>query len=191
MKIALIRRRGSAIGGAERYADRLMRALLTRGHDVRLLAEAWEGLPDGVRLHTITVKGSRAVRPARFAEAVELATARERFDCVFSLERTLRQDVYRAGDGVHCVWLQRRRQFSPWWKRPFIGLGGFHRTMQALETATFDPTRTGRVIVNSLMVRDEILRNFPFPADQMEGIFVSKRAGSPLNDDAGLIMPIG
>ena len=27
MKIALIRRRGSAIGGAERYADRLMRAI--------------------------------------------------------------------------------------------------------------------------------------------------------------------
>lgn len=167
MKIALIRRRGSAIGGAERYADRLMRALLARGHDVHLLAEAWDGLVEGVRLHPITVKGSRAVRPARFAEAAETLAAKEHFDCVFSLERTLRQDVYRAGDGVHRVWLERRRQFSPWWKQPFIGRGAFHRTMQALETATFDPTRTGRVIVNSLMVRDEILRNFPFPADRI------------------------
>jgi UDP-glucose:(heptosyl)LPS alpha-1,3-glucosyltransferase len=93
--------------------------------------------------------------------------AREPFDCVFSLERTWRQDVYRAGDGVHRVWLERRRQFAPWWRRPFIGWGGFHRTMLALERKTFDPANTRRIIVNSNMVREEILRHFPFPAERL------------------------
>jgi UDP-glucose:(heptosyl)LPS alpha-1,3-glucosyltransferase len=82
---------------------------------------------------------------------------------VFSLERTLQQDVYRAGDGVHRVWLERRRQFAPWWKRPFLGRDAFHRNMMALEGRTFDPANTQHLIVNSEMVRREILENFHFP----------------------------
>lgn len=167
MKIALIRRRGSAIGGAELYADRLMRALVGRGHEVHLLAEAWEGLAAGVHLHTLSVAGSRSVRPKNFAVAAKIVTAVERFDCVFSLERTLSQDVYRAGDGVHRVWLERRRQFAPWWKRPFVGLGRFHRTLCELEKRTFDPAITRRVIVNSDMVRREIIRCFGYPEDRI------------------------
>ncbi|MBB6050211.1 SOS response-associated peptidase [Armatimonas rosea] len=31
----------------------------------------------------------------------------------------------------------------------------------------------------------------PFPADQMDAIFVSKRVGSPANDDAELLVPVG
>ena len=113
------------------------------------------------------VSGSRAELPRQFAEAVDQALATERFDCVFSLDRTLRQDVYRAGDGVHRVWLRRRRQYAPWWKRLLVGSGAFHRTMLALERRTFDPNRTRRIIVNSEMVRREIVAEFGFPTERI------------------------
>ena len=167
MQIALIRSRGSSIGGAELYASRLMAALVAAGHEVHLLAERWDDLPQGVRWHPLEVHGSRAQRPVHLAAAAAAVVARERFPCVLSLERTACQHVYRAGDGVHRVWLERSRRFSPWWRRPFVGFGAFHRNLLRLERQTLDPSVTRFVIVNSLMVRDEIIRCFGFPADRI------------------------
>jgi len=171
MKLALIRRQFSATGGAELYVQRLLGALTSAGHETHLFAEKWQGQAAGVQFHTIHADGSRAERPQRFAAAVNAALQHERFDCVFSLERTVKQDVYRAGDGLHRVWLERRKQFAPWWKRPFVGLGAFHRNMMELEARTFDPANTGRIIVNSEMVRDEIAQHFPdFPQERVHTI---------------------
>jgi len=168
MKLALIRRQFSATGGAELYVQRLLGALAAAGHETHLFAEKWEGQAANVLFHGVKADGSRAQRPTRFAEAVDAALQQVKFDCVFSLERTLKQDVYRAGDGLHRVWLKRRKQFAPWWKRPFIGVGAFHRNMMALEGRTFDPANTKHVIVNSEMVRGEISHHFPaFPQERI------------------------
>ncbi|WP_395715969.1 glycosyltransferase family 4 protein [Prosthecobacter sp.] len=168
MKLALIRRQYSATGGAELYMQRLLAALTAAGHETHLFAEKWQGQADGVQFHTINVDAPRAERPLRFAENLKEALQQEKFDCVFSLERTLKQDVYRAGDGLHRVWLERRKQFAPCWKRPFVGLGAFHRNMMALEARTFDPKNTKQIIVNSEMVRGEIARHFPsFPQERI------------------------
>jgi UDP-glucose:(heptosyl)LPS alpha-1,3-glucosyltransferase len=167
VKLALIRRHFAEAGGAELYLQRLLGALVRAGHEPHLFAEHWQPLPEGVRLHRMVVSGSRGRLPQRFAEAVERELATEDFDCVFSLERTLRQDVYRAGDGVHRLWLRRRRQYAPWWKRPFVGAGPFHRTMLALERQAFDANHTRHLIVNSDMVRREITEEFHFPAERI------------------------
>lgn len=168
MRLALIRRQFSATGGAELYLQRLLATLAAAGHETHLFAEKWQGQAAGVQFHPVHVDASRAGRPLRFAECVNGALRQEKFDCVFSLERTLKQDVYRAGDGLHRVWLERRRQFAPWWKRPLTGFGAFHRNMMALEARTFDPENTRHVIVNSEMVRGEIARHFPaFPQERI------------------------
>jgi UDP-glucose:(heptosyl)LPS alpha-1,3-glucosyltransferase len=168
MRLALIRRQFSATGGAELYGQRLLAALVAAGHELHLFAECWEGQAPGVTLHAVKAGGKRAERAWCFAEAVKAMLEAERFDCVLSLERTLKQEVYRAGDGLHRVWLERRREFARWWKRPFIGRGAFHRGMMALEARTFDPANTKRIIVNSEMVRGEIARHFPaFPQDRI------------------------
>ncbi len=165
MKLALIRRQFSATGGAELYLQRLLQALVKGGHEPHLFAESWDGPLDGVHLHAVPVGGDRALRPTRFADAVGAELTKHSFDVVFSLERTHHQDVYRAGDGVHRVWLQRRQQFAQWWRAPFVCAGRFHRNMMKLEARTFDPINTRHVIVNSDMVRREILDNFQFPAE--------------------------
>jgi len=167
MKLALIRRRFAATGGAELYLQRLLDALVAGGHEVHLFAELWENPPKGVQFHAVEARGSRAERPVNFANRVQTMLAGTKFDCVFSLERTLKQDVYRAGDGLHREWLAARRKYAPWWKKPFIGLGGFHRNMLELEAQTLDPANTGRIIVNSAMVEREILQNFGFPSDRI------------------------
>lgn len=204
MKLALLRRQFAATGGAELYLQRLLRSLVAQGHEPHLFAEAWDGTLDGVKFHRVAACGSRAMRPVHFAEAVRAELAREKFDCVFSLERTLQQDVYRAGDGLHRVWLERRRQFAPWWKKPFVGRGAFHRNLRALEAQTFDPANTRQVIVNSDMVRREILEHFPFPSDRIHlvrnGVEVARfqngkraetRARFGVNSDEFLLLFVG
>jgi len=184
MKLALIRRQFSATGGAELYMQRLLGALSAAGHETHLFAEKWQGQAEGIQFHTVPVEGSRAERPLRFAEAVKGAVRQEKFDCVFSLERTLSQDVYRAGDGVHRVWLERRKQFASWWKRPLTGLGAFHRGMLALEARTFDPANTKHIIVNSEMVRGEIARHFPaFPHERIHLVRNGVEVGRFQNQD--------
>jgi len=167
MKLGIIRSQFSATGGAELYLQQLLAALAHGGHDIHLFAESWAETPSRVEWHPVHCAGSRAGKPRLFAEAVQRELAGEKFDCVFSLERTLRQDVYRAGDGVHRVWLQRKREFAPWWRKPFIGLGTFHRTLLELEAQTFNPQNTRDVIVNSEMVKREILENFRFPPERI------------------------
>jgi len=167
MKLALIRRQFSATGGAELYLQRLLRALAAQNHELHLFAESWAAVPDKVTLHPVNISATRATRGLRFAEAVQNELAGQSFDCVFSLERTLKQDVYRAGDGVHRVWLERRREFAPWWQKPLAGLGAFHKNALALEAQTFNPQNTRHIIVNSEMVKREILEHFPFPPERI------------------------
>lgn len=168
MKLALVRRRFASAGGAELYLTRLLDGLAAKGHELHLFAENWERLPDGTTLHQVKAQGSRAERPLRFAQAVEQALGQETFDCVFSLERTLKQDVYRAGDGLHRRWIEQRKAHAPRWKRLLVGRGAFHRAMTALEAQTFSPANTGRIIVNSDMVKREILHHFPaYPQERI------------------------
>jgi UDP-glucose:(heptosyl)LPS alpha-1,3-glucosyltransferase len=204
MKLALIRRQFAATGGAELYLQRLLRTLLKHGHEVHLFAEAWSETLGDVRFHRIAATGSRATRPFNFSETVRAAIVRESFDCVFSLERTEHQDVYRAGDGLHRVWLERRKQFAPWWNKPFLGFSAFHRNMMALEARTFDPQNTRHVIVNSEMVRREILQHFQFPSERIHlvrnGVDVARfqngkreetRARFGVKDDEFLLLFVG
>ena len=185
MRIGLVRRKYSSSGGAELYVQRLLRGLVERGHEPHLFAQSWCDPGEGVVLHSINISASRADRSRVFARAVDEVIGKVPLDCVLSLERTLRQDVYRAGDGVHRVWLERQREFAPWWKRPLIGAGLFHRNQIALEAVTLNPSNTRAIIVNSSMVRAEIIAHHHFPRDRIHlirnGVDI-KRMGSADRD---------
>lgn len=167
MRLALVRRRFDPCGGAELYLHRLLAALVASGLRPEVIAESWSDAPDGVRLHPAPASGNRLERWRQFTQSVAGVTERERFDCVFSLERGVRADVYRAGDGVHAAWIANWRRWGRWWKRLTAGRGSFHRAMLAADATSFDPVRTRRIIVNSEMVRAEIRARYPFPNDRI------------------------
>jgi UDP-glucose:(heptosyl)LPS alpha-1,3-glucosyltransferase len=108
---------------------------------------------------------------AGFSRTVDEARAPFACDVFFSLERVSRCDVYRAGDGVHAAWLERRARFEPFWKRWFRGLNRKHAEILALENSLFREQRAGRVIANSQLVRDEIVRHFDYPADRIDVVY--------------------
>ena len=167
MRWALVRRRYDACGGAELYVERLLAALAAHGQSPEVITESWSEPPPGVRLHCVPVLGSRAARLNGFIRGATRLIERERFDRVFSLERGVAADVYRAGDGVHEVWLRHWRSWGRWWKRVFAGRGRFHAAMKRADAVSLDPAHTGRIIVNSEMVRREISGRFQFPRQRI------------------------
>jgi len=162
MRIALIRRGYSATGGAEAYLLRLASGLQKAGHDPVLITTGEWPLANWVNksIQTVDVRS-----PLSFAlEARRLGDA---CDVVFSMERIGRCDIYRAGDGVHRAWQERRQKFEPRWKRWLRVLNRKNNELLHLEAATFAPDGAARVIANSDMVRREILNYFAYPEDRI------------------------
>jgi UDP-glucose:(heptosyl)LPS alpha-1,3-glucosyltransferase len=167
MKVALVRREFTVGGGAELYLQRLIGALRKAGHRVTLVTADAEVRLDGVKVCHVALSGSRAARVAQFDEGVQAVMTGASTDCLFSLDRLSRQDVLRAGDGVHATWLGQRHRFSSVWRRWLVGRGGFDRAMLELENRAFDAQQTRRVIVNSEMVGHDISERFGFPKERI------------------------
>ncbi len=168
MKIGLVRRGFSGSGGAEAYLKRFAGALREAGHDCVLFAsEEW---PDS-EWPFGELRRVRGGSPRSFADALSAANPRAHCDFLFSLERVWSCDCYRAGDGVHRAWLERRKRYEPWWSSAFRALRSKHRELLELEKALFRPAATRLVLANSNLVRDEIVREFGYPADRIRVIY--------------------
>jgi len=167
MKIGLVRRGYSATGGAERYLGRFAEALKAEGHEAVLFgsrewpAEAWKG-------QFMRVEGNS---PREFADGLRKAKPREHCDLVFSLERVWECDAYRAGDGVHRAWLERRRAFEPAWKGWFRATQRKHREILELEAAVFGPEGARLMIANSRLVAREIAQHFQTPEQRVRVVY--------------------
>lgn len=126
MKILLISRPFVFYGGVETATDGFVRALVRHGHDVHLLSPPGQEPVPGVALHTLPLPPlPRSGRALALAIGARLAIAGHHWDIVQSHERTLRQDVYRAGEGCHRAYLASRDG------DPSRGL--YHRVVLALE----------------------------------------------------------
>ena len=165
LAIAFVRRGYSHSGGAEAYLKRLALGVLDAGHDVRLITtNNWPQTewPFG--------KLNRLHYQSAIAFANELKQLRSRIPCdvLMSLERVWDCHVYRAGDGVHRAWLNRRRRFEVPLQRFIRRLNYKHRDILQLEEALFTNGGAARVIVNSHMVKSEIVDLYHYPADKID-----------------------
>ena len=166
MKLGLVRRGYSRTGGAEMYLRRFAASAVAAGHEVILFAEQWprDAWPWAhVQVH------SRS--PRQFALALHALRPRARCDFLFSLERVLACDAYRAGDGVHAAWLERRAEFEPFWKPWLRRFNAKHQQTLAIERQLFSAPGAGFVIANSRMVMDDIARRFSYPADRLAVVY--------------------
>jgi UDP-glucose:(heptosyl)LPS alpha-1,3-glucosyltransferase len=171
MKIGVIRQRYTAIGGAERYLDGLIRELIARGHDVHVFSNSWQSGTEGFTFHHVPMlRGSSFLKALSFAKSSRRTVARVPCDRVFSMDRTLKQDVYRAGDGCHREWLRQRARFNSGFKQFSIAINPFHATMLSLERRMFTPEATARIIANSHRGKREIIDHYGYPADRIHVI---------------------
>lgn len=162
LRVALVRARYNPYGGAERFAARALHALSARGVDVSVIARRWDGAaaPGTTWLRCDPFYLGSVWRERSFARAVVQQVAGAGFDLVQSHERIPGLPVYRAGDGVHAAWLERRAVGMTRGQRLALRLNPYHRYMVATERAMFEHSGLRAVICNSSLVRDEIASRF-------------------------------
>ncbi len=187
MKVALIRQTIRAgAGGAEGTVLGWARTLLEAGHEVHLIGQTVEeaDLPPGAVANRLRSPGGFSlIRAAGFARAVSwfLLKHRERFDIVHSFERTLGQDIYRAGDGCHREWLAQRAKAETPLKNLCIAANPLHRYYLSIERKLFKTTPM--IIANAEMGRQEILRHYGVSPERVRVIYtgVDRHRFQPAN----------
>jgi UDP-glucose:(heptosyl)LPS alpha-1,3-glucosyltransferase len=123
----------------------------------------------------------RLWRDWSFARAVCRAVASKPPELVQSHERLLCCDVYRAGDGVHRVFLDERLRTTSPFRRWLTECAPYHRYVLNVERRLFASPVLRAVICNSKMVRAEIHERFGMSEDRLPVIYnaVDSDAFSP------------
>ena len=162
MRLAIVHQRYTPYGGAERFIENALEALLERNVAITLYTREWPETnlqlmePQIVNPFHI----GRLWRDVGFGYAVCRRIRRARPELVQSHERLTCCDVFRAGDGVHAVWLEERAKGQGSLARLLATASPYHRYVLWKERALFESPTLATVICNSNMVRDEIKLNF-------------------------------
>ena len=188
MKLAIIRQKYSAFGGAERFIERLLPGLTANRVDVTLIARKWaidDNTPEASPMRWARCDpfyfGS-AWRDKSFAKAACSAVAQGDYDLVQSHERLSCCDIFRAGDGVHAAWLEARQKYlgeSLGW----LKLNPFHANSLSAERRMFASPRLKKVICISDMVRQDVRRFYDVSDEKLVTIYngIDLDAFSPQN----------
>lgn len=172
LRLAIVRQKYRPDGGAERFISRALEALDGEQLDLNIITRSWQGTPNPAwHLHICNpAKFGRISRERGFARAARACWEREKFDIVQSHERIAGCDIFRAGDGVHRVWLEQRARIVSPWQRLSTSLSPYHRYVLQAEAEMFNAPSLKAVICNSHMVKQDILRHFALDAGKIHVI---------------------
>jgi len=145
MKLVLIREKHTPFGGAENYLQRLINQLTKEEYPFEIIHSPFSAiLPSWIRVILFNL----------------LLCFRKRNKIYFSLERIVCADIYRAGDGVHKVFLTKasKSKFNP-----------LHTIYKFVEKKCF--LNANIIIANSKMVKQEIIDNYEISESKIEVIY--------------------
>jgi UDP-glucose:(heptosyl)LPS alpha-1,3-glucosyltransferase len=174
MKIAILRKKYTFHGGAEGFSQSLITQLSGAGHEVHIYAIAWTGVLQArnVYFHKVpAVTFNSFLRDLTFALSSKRQVARDHYDVIQSHDKTLCQDVYRAGDGCHIEWLRQRWRRTGLFGRLSMFLNPYHWLILGLERSIFHKHRYRKIMAISEMVKKNIIENYGVPADDIVVIY--------------------
>jgi UDP-glucose:(heptosyl)LPS alpha-1,3-glucosyltransferase len=173
LRIALIRQRYNPFGGAERFIERALAALVHEGAEVTLITRNWQGAPQEGFTQKICnpsysrIFGGRAARDRAFAACAQRAMHEGHFAITQSHERIPGCMIFRAGDGVHAAWLAHRARGKSPWLGFLDRCSPFHRFILRQEKAMLTSPALKAVICNSVLVREEMQHYYALPEDKL------------------------
>lgn len=183
LRLAIIRQKYRHDGGAERFIAGALEALGSKRFELNIVARGWQGIPNpdwNVHVCNPPIFG-RISRERGFAQAARACWERHHFDIVQSHERIAGCDIFRAGDGVHRIWLEQRARISAPLQRYMTSLSPYHRYILRAEEQMFHSPALKAVICNSEMVKNDIIRCFNIESEKVQVIYnaVDSRYFSP------------
>lgn len=173
MKLGIVRQRYTPFGGAERFVERAIETLQARGVGIRVYTRRWPRSASP-RIEPVVCDPfyiGRLWRDASFARAVRASLARERPDVVQTHERIPGCDVFRAGDGVHRVFLDERMRTGGPVERRALAMNPYHRYVLDAEARVFADPSLKAVICISQMVKEDVRAHFSIPDEKLHVVY--------------------
>lgn len=174
MKIAIIRKKYTFHGGAEGFSQSLITQLANAGHEIHIFAIEWTGSPPekNVFFHKVpAITFNSILRDLTFAISSYFLLKKERFDIIQSHDKTLYQDIYRAGDGCHVEWLKQRWKRTGLFGKLSIVFNPYHWLILFLERLIFKGHRFKKVIAISELVKKNIVEHYGVDEKDIEVIY--------------------
>ncbi len=160
MKMTILKSNLSYFGGLEKYALRVAHAFSDQGCEVNLLTTG--DLPP-IDFKTITpvkvgTPGSISLLNLKeFDRNCYRWCNENQSDIIFGFDRNRYQTHYRAGNGVHAAYLQRRKHIDSFFRCLSFSINPLHRYILQTEMQMFNHPALKLLFTNSQMVRDELL----------------------------------
>ena len=176
IKIALIRQEQTGSdGGAQTIIDLMMKTINSHGGvDLSLLCRKWDTADEiGEKVILNPSFIGRKGKFVSFLNAINKHLSTNHFDLIQSHERYDGCHIFRAGDGVHKVWLQHRSCKLNALQKIWLSMSLYHRRVLREERAMFASNTLKKVICNSQMIKKEILANFPIESSKVVVIYNS------------------
>lgn len=166
MKIVFLKSNILKRGGLEKYTLRLAAGFAKHGHDVTILTTDYpQGTLANIGCNIVSLGQSTSfslLQLIKFDAAAKRYVAVHTPDVVFGMERNFcPQTHYRAGNGCHKAYLDRRRKTDSWFKVASFAINPLHRLILDMEQTTFEREELKRLFVNSQMVQQEISEYYP------------------------------
>jgi UDP-glucose:(heptosyl)LPS alpha-1,3-glucosyltransferase len=176
MKIAIIRKKYTFYGGAEGFSGSFIENLADEGHEIHLFAIKWQvdGAHNKLQIHRVpAITFNSFLRDLTFSilSYYMLKKQRKSFDIIQTHDKTLYQDIYRAGDGCHVEWLGQRWKRTGFWGKLSIVLNPYHWLILCLEYNIFKYRRYKKIIAISELVKRNIIQNYSVPPSDIEVIY--------------------
>lgn len=170
--VVFLKSRLSHRGGLEKYTRYLADAFAKKGCRVTILTTgicpSWAQSWDNVEVISLAPSSKFSLFHMRkFDTLCNKWLATHHPEVIFGMERTSYQTHYRAGSGVHAVYLKRRCLTDSWLKRLSFKLNPLHRYLLKIEKKAFENRDLKLLFTNSNMVREEILANYTTPAEKI------------------------
>jgi UDP-glucose:(heptosyl)LPS alpha-1,3-glucosyltransferase len=164
MKIAILRKKYTYHGGAEGFSQNLVNRLAGSGNEVHIHAIQWSSSDrDNIYFHKVpAVTWNSFLRDLTFALSSFFLMKRKPkdYDIIQSHDRTLYQDIYRAGDGCHREWLRQRWRRSSAMKKLSLIMNPYHWLILTIEVMIFKGHRFKKIIAISELVKNNIIDHY-------------------------------
>ena len=174
MRLAIIRQRYTPQGGAERFLEGALEALLERNVAITLYTREWPR--DQAAADRAAYLQSAVSRPAvaRLGLRPRRHAARSPRPASTSCSRTnacCPATSSGPADGVHATWLEERLHDASASLRWRVAMSPWHRYTLAMERKLFASPWLRAVLCNSKMVRDDIKARFGLPDERLPVLY--------------------
>jgi UDP-glucose:(heptosyl)LPS alpha-1,3-glucosyltransferase len=150
-------------GGLEKSTRYLAKAFFEKGMQVTVLTSGAKDSWTQEGINYVNVSGKTGVSVwdvKKFDQNCQKWLSKNACEIIFGMERNSFQTHYRAGSGVHKVYLQQRNRQDSWLKGLFNKINPLQRLILSLEKTAFEHPLLKVLFTNSSMVKEEILSNY-------------------------------